>query len=331
MLVTREGVSWTRKGYRGSQASQIWMVQLETREFKKILEDPSGCQGPLWKPDGSGFYYTSGRNGAVNLWDFDLGTGQTKQLTMMEDDSVVLPAISRSGNQILFRHLFDLYRYTPGAAAPPQRIDILFDGDDLPEPIQRVTLQDATDFAVSKDGLEFAFIAGGDVWVMDTELREPRQVTFTAAEERDPVFSPDGDSLWYVSDREGQTDIWKARRADAAKYWWQNELFVEERITNDVEFEADLKWSPAGQRVAYLRARGELWTVNPEGKDPKQHLAAWDAPQYQWSPDGSMFVYAVFDQDFNRDVWIAPIDGSKPPLNLSRHPDRKSTRLNSSH
>jgi len=324
ILFTREGVSWTRKGYRGSQAAQIWLLQLETGEFKKVLDDPRGCQAPLWKPDGNGFYYTSGRNGSVNLWEYDLNGGATKQLTNLEDDSVVFPCISRSGNVLVFRHLFDFYRFDPHAAGPPQRLELLYDGDELPEPVQRVTLQDATDFAVSKDGLELAFVAGGDIWVMDTELREPRQVTFTAAEERDPVFAPDGDAIWYVSDRDGQTDLWRAKRADATKYWWQNEKFNEDRITNDAETESQLKWSPAGQRVAYLRGRGDLWSVDAEGKDPKQHLASWDAPQFQWAPDGSMFVYAAFDQDFNRDVWIVPVDGSKPALNISRHPDNEA-------
>ena len=34
-------------------------------------------------------------------------------------------------------------------------------------------------------------------------------------------------------------------------------------------------------------------------------------------------VYAHSDNDFNSDVWIAPLDGSRPPFNLSRHPDNE--------
>jgi hypothetical protein len=40
-----------------------------------------------------------------------------------------------------------------------------------------------------------ALIAGGDLWVMDTELREPRRVTATPEEEKAPVFAPDGEAL----------------------------------------------------------------------------------------------------------------------------------------
>jgi len=51
-------------------------------------------------------------------------------------------------------------------------------------------VREATEVAFSRDGLEIAFIAGGDLWLMDTELRDPRQVTKTPEEERNPAFSP---------------------------------------------------------------------------------------------------------------------------------------------
>ncbi|SVC44966.1 uncharacterized protein METZ01_LOCUS297820, partial [marine metagenome] len=38
---------------------------------------------------------------------------------------------------------------------------------------------------------------------------------------------------------------------------------------------------------------------------------------------GKWIVYAVSDNDFNRDIWIRPIDGSREPFNLSRHPDNE--------
>ncbi len=42
-----------------------------------------------------------------------------------------------------------------------------------------------------------------------------------------------------------------------------------------------------------------------------------------WSPDGKWLVYARSDNDFNQDIWVAPIDGSVKPFNLSRHPDNE--------
>ena len=134
----------------------------------------------------------------------------------------------------MFRHLFDLYRLRTDQDQPPQRLEILPTGDELPELLRRRTLDSATSVSFTEDGLEIAFIAGGDLWVMDTELREPRQVTNTVEEERSPVFSPDGQSILFVSDTEGQSDIWKATRSDNERDWWQNERFRLERYPGEV-------------------------------------------------------------------------------------------------
>src|SRR5262245_14064077 len=321
LLFTREGPEWWRKGYYGSQASQIWMYDLESKAFAKILDDPRGCLWPMWRPDGKGFYYVGGQSGSFNLREYSLEGKIDRQLTQMEDDSVVFPCISRNGSTIVFRHLFELYRFNPASGLPPQRIEIFDGGDTVVDTMERRRLTQATDVAFSNDGLDIAFIAGGDVWVMDTELREPRQVTSTPEEERDPVFSPDGESLWYVSDVGGQADIWRASRSDTKKYWWLNEKFNLSRVTQDAEVERNLQFSPDGSRVAYLRGGGDLWAMDKDGNDARRFLASWNPPQYDWSPDGKWLVYSVADTDFNSDVWIAPLDKSREPFNLSRHPD----------
>ena len=43
--------------------------------------------------------------------------------------------------------------------------------------------------------------------------------------------------------------------------------------------------------------------------------------EFQWSPDSKWIAFAQDDRDFNRDIWLVPIDGSKAPQNITRHPD----------
>src|SRR5262245_7566723 len=129
LLFTREGPSWWRKGYHGSQASQIWMCDLESKKFSKLLDDPHGCLWPMWRPDGKAFYYVGGQSGSFNLREHVLDGGLDRQLTQMEDDSVVFPCISRDGSTIVFRYLFDLYRMNPTSSGPPQKIEIYDRGD----------------------------------------------------------------------------------------------------------------------------------------------------------------------------------------------------------
>ena len=184
LLFTREGMTWWRKGYEGTHADQIWMCDLETQTYTKLLDPPAGARWPLWDGTGSGFYYVGAQSGSFNLWRYDFDSEESRQLTFFEDDAVVFPCISRDGSTVVFRYLFDLYRFQPGGGAAPVRIDLIDPGDAVTAPTERDMVRAATEVAFSDDGLEVAFIAGGDLWVMDTELREPRQVTETPEEER---------------------------------------------------------------------------------------------------------------------------------------------------
>src|SRR5207248_1992586 len=207
----------------------------EAKTFTKLLSPPGGALWPLWRPDGQGVYYVGLHKGTLNLRERDLKTGKDQPLTEFDDDSVVYPCVSRDGQTIVFRHLFDLYRLKPGSGEPAAKVDVWYDADLAREPKERRTLTDASQVAFSKDGLEVAFVAGGDLWVMDTELKEPKAVIATPEEERRPAFSPDGDALLFVSDRDGRSEVWKAERADAQKYWWQNRTFRLSRLTEDGE------------------------------------------------------------------------------------------------
>ena len=126
-----------------------------------------------------------------------------------------------------------------------------------------------------------------------------------------------------MSDQGGQADLWKASKADTNKDWWMNTSFKLDRITQDTDVEADLRFSPDGSKVAYLKGRGDLYAISSDGKDPKKLVDSFDAPRFDWSPDGKWIVYAKSDDDFNEDIWVLPVDGSKPPFNLSRHPDNE--------
>ncbi|MBI5689011.1 MAG: PD40 domain-containing protein [Verrucomicrobia bacterium] len=324
LLFTREGEQATRKGYRGSQASQIWLYDSVTGIFTKLIAEDTSARFPRWRPDGKGFYFTSGRSGSVNLWEYELANARQTQLTKFADDPVTSPAVSRDGRTIVFRHLFDFYRFEPGRSREPVRLEIWDDSETAAANLERRTLTNVTDVAFSNDGLEVAFVAGGDLWVMDTILREPRQVTRTPESEHSPVFAPDGKSLIFVSDQNGQSDLWQAERENADEYWWRNDRFKLTRLTDDAETEQDLRWSPDGSLLAFIRGNGDLCTFEVATKTAKCVLPSWNRPQYDWSPDGKWLVASLYDNDFNGDIWIFRSDGTGERVNISRHPDNES-------
>ncbi len=320
VLFMREGSeSWWRQGYKGSRAGQIWLFNRDDGSFTQVISDEHENRWPLWKPDGSGFYFVSNRDGTHNLWQHDLVGGTSAQITKYEGDSVVFPAISRDGGTIVFRLRFDLYRWHPGDKEPDKiSIDAALDTE--PD-TTRVVLDKATGASFTKDGLQIAFISGGDVWVMDTELKEPRRVTSTAEEERGVVFAPDGKSLVFASDAQGQTDIWKAVPQNEKTSWWENSAFKLTRITNDAAAESRARFTPDGKRIAYARERGDLWIADADGQNASRLVESWSMPDYDFSPDGKWVVYSQADEWFNHDVWLLPLDGSRAAFNLSRHPN----------
>src|SRR3546814_8182320 len=71
------------------------------------------------------------------------------------------------------------------------------------------------------------------------------------------------------------------------------------------------------------------------GDTPSKPFGGRD--EIAWSPDGR-FIYFAMRQagriealSTNLDIFEAPTDGSRAPVNLTQDKDRKSTRLNSSH
>jgi tricorn protease len=323
VLFNREGERWWRKGYAGSRAAQIWEYDLKDKKFAAVVRRETESRMPVWRgKDGSTFLYVSGEGGSFNLWTRDLDSEKERQLTEFDDDSVLWPTVSADGSTIVFRHLFDFYRIDKKQPTP-QKIEITIQGDQGYDDRLRRTLTTASDVSFSSDGLEVAFIAGGDLWVMDTILLEPQQVTDTVEFERDVAFSPDGNSLLYISDREGQSDIWIATRSDDKRYWWQNEQFDHKRITEDSEMETSLRWNPAGDRISFVRALGTLRVMKLDGSEIRDVVQSWNRPSYDWSPDGKWIVYSMSDVEFNRDIFVVPIDGSREPFNLSRHPDNE--------
>lgn len=321
ILFTREGGPWWRKGNRGASATQVWLYDIPSKTFEKILHKDRSCRWPMWRPDAFGFYYVEDHADGSNLFEYDFHSKTTKQLTKFETDSIVFPSIARDGSRIVFRHLFDLYTYVP-AAKSVHKLDIVHNADRQARTADTRVLSTASEVAFTSDGLEMAFIAGGDLWVMDTELREPIPVTRTPQDERQPLFTADGQALYFVGSKGDTFTISKATRVDAKKFWWQNGSFKIETLGEFAEPPRRLKLSPDGKKLVHVRG-GTLWITDLDLKNPVKTIAGWSDLDYDWSPDGQWIVYASNDNDFNQDVWIIPSAGGKA-VNISRHPFNES-------
>ncbi|MGA0040958.1 MAG: S41 family peptidase, partial [Pirellulales bacterium] len=230
-------------------------------------------------------------------------------------------------------HLFDLYRYQPGKDDEPKKLVITYDGDPLVDAdLLRRELSKADEVSFASDGLEMILVAGGDLWGMDTVLKEPVRLTATGSYESSPLLvagdAGDGtpSQLFVVARREGQVDIWRATRSAGEGYWWQPSELLWQQVTNDSDVESDVRLSPDRRSLYYVRGRGTLVRLplsedgEPSG-DAVTITSGFDAPDYDLSPCGAWVAYAQSDDDFNSEIWIRPSDASAPAVNVSQHPD----------
>ena len=121
--------------------------------------------------------------------------------------------------------------------------------------------------SISPDRAEIAFVSGGDVWTVPAGGGEARLLVAHPADERRPVYSPDGRRLAFVSTRTGNGDIYVLTFATGDL----------RRITFD-DFNDQLDgWSRDGRWLYFSStsrdiagAMNDLFRVSAEGGTPMQ-------------------------------------------------------------
>lgn len=332
VLFTRGRTSWWRKGFRGASAEQLWLADLATTPAKltRISEDREGFQNvaetdPMWAPDGKGYYFLSDPDGTFDIYYRALAGGQARRVTNVSaadgsDDGIAFPALSQDGSAMIARRLFELVRIDP-RNDEVAKIELVAAGDRFAHERERRTESSAATVAFTHDGKQMAFVAGEDVYVMDRVLKEPVRVTTTPSRETDLVFSKDGRTLWFISDAGGEMDLWSVACPHEDGIWWLAEAFEPAQVTDDREVERALRLSPDGETL-FLTRDHDLYTMPVAGGTPTLVLETWSGPSYDISPDGKWVCYSTQDDDYNSDVWVAPVDRSRSPFNISRHPAR---------
>lgn len=321
LLIVRDGAPTYRKGYEGAQASRLWLYDFTKETFTEPVKDKTGCRYPIWAPDGKSFYYVTSRSGAYNIWQHQFDKEGDRQITQYTDDSVFAPAISTDGKTIVYRHLLDLHTISSRGKASPEKID-LYHRTTLEHPeSETLTFRSTRDATVTPTGLEWAFEAGGEIWAMDTLLKEPNQLTNSPALESDIYFAKNGKYLYYKKDNGLIVNYWRMSKTNSKEFWWNAESFDHQPITKGPKQKYSFSLSPDEEQIAYVEYPGTLYLAKPDGSEARKLIEGWASPSYVWSPDGKHIAYAVEDYNYNSDIYIIATDGKSEPINVSRHPD----------
>ena len=176
----------------------------------RITNDPAIDWSPVWSPDGKFIYFSSDRGTAMNLWriavDESSGAvrGQPEPVTTGVQASSGLPRFSKDGARLVFK----------SRIASVNPVAIPFDPAALRAgtPVLLDTQNNIRiPSGVSPDGKQLAMYSTGEqqedlfLGLIDGPLR---RVTDDDARDRSPVFTPDGRSLVFYSNRDGQWSPW---------------------------------------------------------------------------------------------------------------------------
>ena len=136
------------------------------------------------------------------------------------------------------------------------------------------------------------------------------QAGFLAA----PSWSPDGSQIAFVSDVEGEPDIWVMGSDGSGLV----------NLTGHEAKDHSPAWSPDGEWIAFASVRDslywELYRMRPDGSDV-QRLTWWeDASDLSpaWSPDGTRLAFAS-KRDDNWEIYTMDRDGGNL-ARLTEHP-----------
>ena len=238
------------------------------------------------------------------------------------------PTWSPDGQQITFMSFRDQNRIqNPGIILG----EIYLMSADGKNPINLTQSVEKPDLASSwsPDGQQIAFSSSelfvqedlfrSDIWVMDVDGGNSRNLTKHGAEDVAPDWSPDGNQIAFSSDRDGNREIY-VMDSDGANFI---------NLTNHPASDGRPAWSPDGKQIVFSSDRDkkdnddkniEIYVMNADGTNPinlTNHPAEDDRPS--WSPDGAQITFDSNRDDGNWEIYVMDADGTSL-INLTNHP-----------
>ncbi len=147
-----------------------------------------------------------------------------------------------------------------------------------------------------------------EIWVMDADGTNWRNLTGNDSAEFQPAWSPDGSRIAFVSQQSGNLDIW-VMNADGTNH---------RNLTNHPEWDTEPAWSPDGTKIAFASKRDggdfDIWVMDADGSKARNlHDNNDYEGQPAWSPDGTRIAFVHNQEEFgffDNDIWVMDIDGN---------------------
>lgn len=257
-----------------SYKGDLWKVPATGGKATPLTLHEAQDTMPIWSHDGSLIAFASDRYGNSDIWVMPADGGEPTRLTFHSaddvptsftpDDSAVLSSSARldarTNVQFPHREQPELYRVAVSGGMPVQVVTTPALYATYDRTGSRLAYSDQT-------GLENEWRKHDtssftrDVWLMDVASGQHRRLTPYGVDDRSPVWGPDDQSLYFLSERSGTFNVWRMDpdRPEVA----------EQITTHDAHPVRFLSVSDAGD-VCYA-FDGALW-VRPAGAADSRRL-----------------------------------------------------------
>jgi tricorn protease len=275
----------TWKRYRGGRTTPIWIFNLSDYSYKEIPHVNASDTFPMWIREN--IYFLSDRNGTMNLFSYNLKLKKVRQLTNHKDFDIKWA--SAGGGLIVYECGGNIYVFDP-VSGKSKRVKIFVPSDLINIRSRYIKVADQIrSFDLSPTGVRAVFEAHGEILTVPAKKGDIRNLTNTpGACDRYPVWSPDGQSIAYVSDISGEYELYIIDQRGEEK---------PTRIKlGKPAFYYSPVWSPDGKKIAYTDNHLNLYYLNLIDKKPilidsDTYSHPERAMQPVWSPDSKWIAY----------------------------------------
>jgi len=271
----------TWKHYRGGWAQDLWIFDRVRGTARQFTATDATERDPIWTRQG--LFFLSDRNGRMNLFQQDPISGEARQLTHHEDDAMWASA-DREG-MIVYEVLGRIWGYDPASGqSMRQRIKV---PSDATQATPRFVSFSGTieQYAPMSDGAHALFVARGDVFAVGTGQGAVHALAVSSdAHEREAAMSADGRWVAFVSDKNGEEELWVA----------SCEGGTARQITrgNRNRF-SHPRWSPDGASIALSGKDGAIYLVDVASGGMREvgRSGSVFVTDYTFSPNSRYLAY----------------------------------------
>ena len=299
-IAYRMNNSWDeeRRNYRGGQNRPVWIMDLASHEVVTPAWKDSKDMDPVWV--GDNVYFISDRDGVANVWVYDGKTKVVTQVTKFRDFDV--KTLDAGGGAVVFEQAGYVHELDP-ASGKEKTIPISAAGDfSWMMPQWKDVTARTVAMAISPTGRRAAIEARGEIFTVPAEKGDVRNMTSSSASaEIAPMWSPDGNSVAYFSDKSGEYKLYIAPQNGLAA---PREINLPEPSRPYVP-----SWSPDGKRIAFQDSKFRVWLVDIAAgtaaiADADMHFSADRSIIPVWSPDGRYLTYSKHLPSLFRAVYV---------------------------